>query len=221
MKKKLLFTLLALSLGSLLGGSGAMAQNGWDAIYSQTQTTSKSWTALSESSTKGKVLGASGATTYYYVTGSLDFTNDKTTNDGDGNSGLKILGTVYLYIPSGLHIFCKGANANGSTGAGAGIELTEGNTLYIIGGGKGTYVEAKGGNAASGVNGGNGQDASVDWVDANWTSPGNGGDGGTTTSPATETTSAPASENADPAAPDDLGGFMNIPDGIDDDLPFN
>ena len=61
MKKKLLFTLLALSLGSLLGGSGAMAQNGWDAIYSQTQTTSKSWTALSESSTKGKVLGASGA----------------------------------------------------------------------------------------------------------------------------------------------------------------
>ena len=178
MKKKLLFTLLALSLGSLLGGSGAMAQNGWDAIYSQTQTTSKSWTALSESSTKGKVLGASGATTYYYVTGSLDFTNDKTTNDGDGNSGLKILGTVYLYIPSGLHIFCKGANANGSTGAGAGIELTEGNTLYIIGGGKGTYVEAKGGNAASGVNGGNGQDASVDWVDANWTSPGNGGDGG-------------------------------------------
>ena len=50
---------------------------------------------------------------------------------------------------------------------------------------------------------------------------GNGGDGGTTTSPATETTSAPASENADPAAPDDLGGFMNIPDGIDDDLPFN
>ena len=138
MKKKLFFTLLALSLGSLLGGSGAMAQNGWDAIYSQTQTTSKSWTALSESSTKGKVLGASGATTYYYVTGSLDFTNDKTTNDGDGNSGLKILGTVYLYIPSGLHIFCKGANANGSTGAGAGIELTEGNTLYIIGGGKGT-----------------------------------------------------------------------------------
>ena len=81
-KRKLLFTLLALSLGCLTGGSRAMAQNGWDAIYSQTQTTSKSWTQLSESSTKGKVLGASGATTYYYVTGSLDFTNDKTTNDG-------------------------------------------------------------------------------------------------------------------------------------------
>ena len=178
MKKKLLFTLLALSLGSLLGGSGAMAQNGWDAIYSQTQTTSNSWTALSESSTKGKVLGASGATKYYYVTESLDFTNDKTTNDGDGNSGLKILGTVYLYIPSGLHIFCKGANANGSTGAGAGIELAEGNTLYIIGGGKGTYVEAQGGNAANGDNGGNGKDASVDWVNANWTEPGSGGNGG-------------------------------------------
>ena len=179
MKKKLFFTLLALSLGSLLGGSGAMAQNGWDAIYSQTQTTSKSWTALSESSTKGKVLGASGATTYYYVTGSLDFTNDKTTNDGDGNSGLKILGTVYLYIPSGLHIFCKGANANGSTGAGAGIELTEGNTLYIIGGGKGTtYVEAQGGNAANGDNGGIGTDATGNTDDL-WTGTGgNGGNGG-------------------------------------------
>ena len=178
-KRKLLFTLLALSLGCLTGGSRAMAQNGWDAIYSQTQTTSKSWTALSESSTKGKVLGASGATTYYYVTGSLDFTNDKTTNDVDGNSGLKILGTVYLYIPSGLHIFCKGANANGSTGAGAGIELTEGNTLYIIGGGKGTtYVEAQGGNAANGDNGGIGTDATGNTDDL-WTGTGGtGGNGG-------------------------------------------
>ena len=50
-KRKLLFTWLALSLGCLTGGSGAMAQNGWEAIYSQTQTTSKSWTKLSESST--------------------------------------------------------------------------------------------------------------------------------------------------------------------------
>ena len=177
-KRKLLFTLLALSLGCLTSGSGAMAQNGWDAIYSQTQTTSKSWTKLSESSTNGKVLGSEGATTYYYVTESLDFTNAKKDNDGDGNSGLKIQGTVYLYIPSGLHIFCRGANADGRTGAGAGIELTEGNTLYIIGGGNGAYVEAQGGNAANGVNGGIGTDATGNRDDL-WTGTGGtGGNGG-------------------------------------------
>ena len=96
MRKKLLFTMLALSLGSLLGGSRAMAQNGWEAIYSQTQTTEKSWTAISESSKTGKVLGAEDATTYYYITESLDFTNSNA-----GGSGLKIEGTVYLYIPYG------------------------------------------------------------------------------------------------------------------------
>jgi hypothetical protein len=39
-KRKLLFTMLALSLGCLSGGSGAMAQNGWEVLYTQTQTTS-------------------------------------------------------------------------------------------------------------------------------------------------------------------------------------
>lgn len=177
-KRKILFTLLALSLECLTGGSGAMAQNGWEAIYSQTQTTSKSWTKLSESSTTGKVLGSSGATTYYYVTESLDFTNDRTDNGGNGNSGLKIQGTVYLYIPSGLHIFCRGANADGRTGAGAGIELSEGNTLYIIGGGDGAYVEAKGGNAEKGRDGGTGTDATGNSDDL-WTGTGGkGGNGG-------------------------------------------
>lgn len=152
-----------------------MAQNGWDAIYSQTQTASKSWTKLSEGSTNGKVLGATDATTYYYITESLDFTNSRTDNGGDGNSGLKIQGTVYLYIPAGLHIFCKGANASGSTGAGAGIELSKGNTLYIIGGGNGAYVEAKGGNAANGSNGGTGEDATGS---SSWCRLGTGGKGG-------------------------------------------
>ena len=138
-KGKILFTWLALSLGCLIGGNVAMAQNGWEAIYSQTQTTAKSWEPISQGSTNGKVLGTAGATTYYYITESLDFTNDRTDNDGDGNSGLKIQGTVYLYLPAGLHIFCRGANADGRTGAGAGIELSEGNTLYLIGGGDGAY----------------------------------------------------------------------------------
>ena len=176
-KGRLLLTMLALSLGSLLGGSGAKAQNGWEAIYSQTQTTSDSWEAISKGSTNGKVLGSAGTVTYYYITESLNFTNDRTDNDGDGNSGLKIQGTVYLYIPYGLHLTCRGANADGRTGAGAGIELTEGNTLYLIGGGEGASVTAIGGNAASGRNGGDGANATGDYSSEKVT-PGRGGNGG-------------------------------------------
>ena len=179
MRKKLLFTLLALSLGSLLGGNRAMAQNGWEAIYSQTQTTSKSWTKLSEGSRTGKVLGSAGTTTYYYITETLDFTNDRTDNGGDGNSGLKIQGTVYLYIPYGLGITCRGAKADGRTGAGAGIELSEGNTLYLIGGGNGAFVKAMGGNAENGRDGGTGTNASGTWDKSTTTGAGGkGGNGG-------------------------------------------
>ena len=151
--------------------------NGWNAILSQTQTTSDDWTAITEGTTQGKILGAaqsgSNATYYYYVTKSLNFTNNRTDNGGNGNSGLKIHGTVYLYIPTGLTITCEGANADGRTGAGAGIELASGNTLYIIGGGT---VNATGGNAANGRNGENGGDAS--WSNDSYTYVGNGGAGG-------------------------------------------
>mgnify|MGYP006908899559 CR=1 FL=1 len=88
------------------------------------------------------------------------------TNSNAGGSGLKIQGTVYLYLPAGISITCQGANASGSAGAGAGIELSSGNTLYIIGGGTGTTVTATGGNAANGSNGGNGT-----WATALTTSP--------------------------------------------------
>ena len=170
--------MLALGLGAFLGGSGAMAQNGWESIYAQTQTTSADWTAITEGTTQGKILGAaqsgSSATYYYYVTNSLNFTNNRTDNDGNGNSGLKIHGTVYLYIPTGFSITCEGANADGRTGAGAGIELASGNTLYIIGGGT---VNARGGNASNGSNGGNGTNAGFDeQADKVW--PGAGGQGG-------------------------------------------
>ena len=177
MRRKLLLTTLALSLGCLFGGSGAMAQNGWESVYKQSKTTSDDWTKLDQGSTTGKVLGAEGVTNYYYITKNLNFTNDRTDNDGNGNSGLKILGTVYLYIPAGLHIECRGANADGRTGAGAGIELSEGNTLYIIGGGDGAYVKATGGNAENGRNGDNGVSASGDYSSEK-TYPGRGGKGG-------------------------------------------
>jgi hypothetical protein len=81
-KRKLLFTMLALSLGCLSGGSGAMAQNGWEVLYTQTQTTSDDWRPLTEGSTDGKVLGdGTGTTTYYYLKNSLNFTNNRTDND--------------------------------------------------------------------------------------------------------------------------------------------
>lgn len=172
-KKHLLFTTLALALGSLTGGSEAMAQAGWESAFSQSQTTSTTWEALSTGSTTGKTLGESGTTKYYYLQESLTFTN---TNAG--GSGLTIKGTVYLYIPYGLTITCVGADGSGATGAGAGIELAEGNTLYIIGSGDGvnTTVTAKGGKAANGSNGGNGGNA--DFVYDSWMTSGTGGKGG-------------------------------------------
>jgi len=165
--------MLALGLGAFLGGSEAMAQNGWESGFSQSQTTSTTWEALSTGSTTGKTLGESGTTKYYYLQESLTFTN---TNAG--GSGLTIKGTVYLYIPYGLTITCVGADASGATGAGAGIELAEGNTLYIIGSGDGehTTVTAKGGKAANGSNGGNGGNA--DFVYDSWMTSGTGGKGG-------------------------------------------
>ena len=163
--------MLALSLGYLSGGSGAMAQTSWDYVYTQEETTSDTWTALSEGSTTGMTLGGSGTTSYYRLTKSLNFTNTTA-----GGSGLTILGTVYLYLPAGVNITCVGANANGATGAGAGIELTEGNTLYIIGGGNGATVTATGGNAANGGNGARGVNATLEYDEK--CLPGSGGNGG-------------------------------------------
>ena len=72
------------------------------------------------------------------------------------------------------------------TGAGAGIELASGNTLYIIGGGT---VNATGGNAANGGNGGNGTNA--DFSYDSWVKVGGGGNGGNTGG-----TTAPAERRA-------------------------
>lgn len=143
-----------------------MAQNGWENVYAQTETSSADWTKLSSSSSSGITLGSGNATTYYYIDRDLNFTN------GNG-SGLTITGTVYLYIPYGRTLYCQGSNANGRTGAGAGIELPSGNTLYIIGGGT---VTATGGKAANGGNGAAGTNAGYSYN--SWTSTGAGGKGG-------------------------------------------
>ena len=164
-KKLLLFIALLCAFAH-----GAWAQNSWDEVYAMTQTTSTDWTALAGSTT-GQTLGSVGNTTYYYANSNLSFTNSNA-----GGSGLTIRGTVYLYIPSGTTLTCTGANASGTTGGGAGIELTEGNTLYVVGSGT---LNATGGNAANGGNGGNGGDAECTYnVSILGGSGGNGGNGG-------------------------------------------
>ena len=143
-------------------------ENDWGLICFQTGSTRADWVHLADGSTSGKTLGAAGTTTYYYTAFDRTFTNSNA-----GGSGLTILGTVYLYIPSGKTITCTGANASGATGAGAGIELTEGNTLYLIGSGS---LVATGGNATNGTNGTNGGNAYFNTQ--TWVRSGDGGRGG-------------------------------------------
>jgi hypothetical protein len=167
-KRLLLFIALLCAVAQ-----GVKAQTEWDQVYLLTQTTSANWTPINAGSTDGYVLGTSGTTTYYYITSNLNFTNNRTDNGGNGNSGIKIQGTVYLYIPSGKTLNCTGANADGRTGAGAGIELSSGNNLLLLGGGT---VNATGGNAENGRNGYNGDHSNFDYDD--YCQPGSGGSGG-------------------------------------------
>ena len=171
MRTKHLFLILALLCAMV---QGAWAQDSWEEVYAMTGTTSANWTALTEGSTTGKTLGTAGTTTYYYADANLTFSNSTA-----GGSGLTILGTVYIYVPQGVTVTCTGANADGTTGAGAGIELAMNQALFLLG--KGT-VKATGGNAAGGGNGANGENASYDsndgkaWVGGGGTG-GNGGGG--------------------------------------------
>ncbi|MBR1394351.1 MAG: hypothetical protein IJ559_01665 [Prevotella sp.] len=136
----------------LMAVTGAWAQGSGGDHWGPVQTSSAAWTALTEGSTTGMTLGAADATTYYYMTENLTFSNNTA-----GGSGLTIQGTVYIYIPSGVTLTATGADGEGTTGGGAGILVPSGTTLNIFG--EGTIV-ATGGNAANGGNGGNGTAAS-------------------------------------------------------------
>ena len=150
---------------------GAWADE-WNEVLALTQTTRSDWRVLHRGSNSGHWMGSTdGSTTYYRISQNCYFTNGQ--NDG---SGVTIHGTVYLYVPSGVTVTCIGANATGATGAGAGIELASGNTLYLLGGGT---INAIGGNAANGGNGGNGTNAGGEWDKSTITGTGgNGGNGG-------------------------------------------
>ena len=109
MMKKLLFTTLVLLLGYLSGGNWAMAQNGWEALKTQEQTISPEWEKISESSTDGKVLGSAGVTSYYCVTKTLNFTNDRTDNGGKGGQR----GRGYAWDGAGNNYTVAGGGGGG------------------------------------------------------------------------------------------------------------
>ena len=154
--KKILYTLaMLLNLGSTLWIEQVAAEN---VLY-------PNWTPLSQGSSTGYTLSSG----HYYVTESITFSNDRC------QSGLTIASgaTVYLYIPQGVTLTATGGNASGVTGAGAGIELPQNSTLYLMGKGK---VVARGGNAANGSNGYNGGDSYFEYDE--YCQPGGGGAGG-------------------------------------------
>ena len=108
------------------------------------QQTDIVWNKLPSPGTAGATIGVAGTTTYYHVSTNTSYDASAKT---DGTSGLIIKGTVYLFIPSGVTLTCIGAPGNLKNPGGAGIELTEGNSLYIIGA---STLIATGGNAGNG-----------------------------------------------------------------------
>ena len=156
MKKLSILTLLALFAATLTQQGAAWAQGsatGDD--WGQVPTVTSKWTHITEGSAAGFELKDQ----YYYVTEDLTFKN---TISGDGQgSGMYVQAgrTVTLYIPAGVTLTAIGANASGTTGAGAGILLPEGSTLNIVGAGK---LVAKGGKAANGGEGSKGGDGELD-----------------------------------------------------------
>ena len=100
-------------------------EDDWNLVCLGTNSTRANWVHLNDNASTGKTLGAAGTTTYYYTA----FNDLSFTNSNAGGSGLTILGTVYLYIPSGKTITCTGANASGTIGAGAGDSSPQAATL--------------------------------------------------------------------------------------------
>ena len=156
MKKLSILTFLALFAATLTPQGAAWAQEDTkDDNWGQVKTVTSEWTHITAGSTTGFELKDAN----YYVTEDLTFTN---TISGPGQgSGMYVQEgkTVNLYIPAGVTLTVKGADAQGTTGAGAGILLPSGTTLNIIGNGT---LKATGGNAADGEKGGNGTDGRLD-----------------------------------------------------------
>ena len=126
------------------------------------------YTEILEGSSNGYAL----STGRYYITKDLTFSNNKI-----GGSGISINSdaTVHIYVPQGVTLTAIGHDASGQDGAGAGILLPQGSTLFLEGNGT---VVAKGGRAANGGNGGNGTDGTKTNFHMRGGHGGSGGDGG-------------------------------------------
>ncbi len=126
------------------------------------------YTEIKEGASDGYNLNSG----HYYITRDLTFSNNRVGGSGISiNSGA----TVHIHIPKGVTLTAIGHDASGQDGAGAGILLPKGSTLFLEGGGT---VRAIGGNAANGGNGSNGGSASADDSNCNWIRHGDGGAGG-------------------------------------------
>lgn len=123
------------------------------------------WNNITQGSSSGKTLQSGN----YYITQNIEFSNSAC------NNGLTIAdgATVHIFVPRGVTLTARGGNASGRSGAGAGIYLPKGSSLFLEGHGK---VVAWGGNAANGCNGNRGGNAGRDESRGIW--PGNGGNGG-------------------------------------------
>ena len=138
---------------------------------------------------EGEVL--SGSTAGKVLSNGTYIVSDNVSFSKDGGNGLKILGTVNIYIEEGCTLTATGAVGTASSGLSApndgggkaGILLTSGNTLNLYGYGSVSAKGGKGGNAAAG--GENGADAWMqykentfkDHADAQGGSGGAGGGG--------------------------------------------
>ncbi len=109
--------------------------------------------------TAGSTLSAG---CFYYLRASTVITS---TTAGQSALNVATGNPVYLYIPSDVTLTVKGGDAGGTTGAGAGIKVPSGATLYLLG--EGSLV-ATGGAAENGQNGGqNKKDALFYGYDSN------------------------------------------------------
>ena len=156
MKKISILTLLALFAATLTQQGAVRAEDTKDENWGQIMTSTSEWTHITAGSTTGFELKDD----YYYVSEDLTFSNTLNSGTGQG-SGMYVQAgkTVHLYIPKGVTLTTTGANAEGTTGAGAGILVPKGTTLYIVG--EGT-LKATGGNAADGGAGDKGSDGKMD-----------------------------------------------------------
>ena len=155
MKRLSILTFLALFAVTLIQQGAVRAEDTKPENWGQVPTVTSEWTHITAGSTTGFELKDD----YYYVSENLTFTN--TISGAGQGSGMYVQAgkTVRLYIPAGVTLTTIGANAVGTQGAGAGILLPEGSTLYILG--EGTLV-ARGGNAANGEDGYRGTNGELD-----------------------------------------------------------